>query len=50
MGVFNIAGFERLREHQLRKRKEGLEEGLSPGIANPCFECDEIAAKVGMQR
>lgn len=47
MGVTTVGQFDQLRERQLEQREKGLTEGLAYGIANPCYECDQIAKRTG---
>lgn len=46
MGVTTVGQFKAVRELQETRRREADEEGLPPGIAEPCFECVEIERRV----
>lgn len=46
MKTLNLQKFIELRAWQDRKRKESLAKGHAPGIAEPCWECREIARRL----
>jgi hypothetical protein len=46
MKVLNLDKFLELRAWQVKKRAEDELNGYMPGVAEPCFECCEIARRL----
>lgn len=46
--IHDLAEFVSLREWQIENLKVDLRAGLTPGMAEPCWECREIAKKLGV--
>ena len=49
MGINSMSVFLITRKDQIKMRAEGDAKGHTPGIAEPCFECKEIARKLGVE-
>lgn len=48
MGINSMRQFLEARELQIRQTEMGLSDGLTPGIAEACWECRQIARKLGI--
>lgn len=48
-GVWTLAAAKRTFSVQARMRKQADLEGIPPGIGEPCWECKEIARKLGLR-
>ncbi|MBU1248508.1 MAG: hypothetical protein KKB70_07410 [Proteobacteria bacterium] len=49
MNTPTLALFKSTRARQKESKAKALADGLMPGIAEPCFECREIAKRLGLE-
>ena len=49
MNIHSMATFLTTRDAQIRITERSLKDGLTPGMAEACWDCKEIARKLGIK-
>jgi hypothetical protein len=48
-GITTLESFKDVRTQQREARKFSDSQGLDPGVGEPCWECKEIAERLGVE-
>jgi hypothetical protein len=48
-GIHSMRAFVKTRKHQHEQTRKNLQDGMPIGLAQACYECKVIAAKLGLE-